>query len=146
MASSRCLLLLLLGLLVFAATAAAEVSLPNNYVLLEPYDDYNEEYIARIANFGYQVYDYAQNPLARGPFLPKLSNKRLIAVGIQFDFGWVRLVRQYCVIIEGDVLTSQLRVMAVARIMFKLNLFSSSTFGDINKRSIKVDEIEYHRI
>ncbi|PKA65061.1 hypothetical protein AXF42_Ash019073 [Apostasia shenzhenica] len=146
MASSRFLLLLLLGLLVFAATAAAEISLPNHYILLKPFDDHDEKIIAGIANFGYQAYDYAQNSLARGLFLPQLIDKHWIAVGLLSDLSRKSLARRFCVIVKGDVFTGQIRVTAVARIKFQLHFSLSLAGWDINKRSIKVDKIEYHHI
>ncbi|PKA65054.1 hypothetical protein AXF42_Ash019066 [Apostasia shenzhenica] len=144
MASSRSLLLLLLHLLVFAATAAAKISFPKKYVSLE--HDYDEDFIEYIAKLGIRAYEYAQDPLARKPFLPQLINKRWIAVGVQLDLNTISLARRFCVIVEGDVFPEHFRLTAVARIRYLLEFFSSSAFGDINKRSIIVDKIEYHHV
>ncbi|PKA65057.1 hypothetical protein AXF42_Ash019070 [Apostasia shenzhenica] len=145
MASSRFLLLLLLGLLVFAATAAAEVKLPINYISVVNFN--NEERLARVANYGYQAYKDARNS-SRGSDLPPLINERWIDVGVQLDPIFI-IARRLCVIFEGNISPRQVppeqfQLKAIVRVKFLEQFGLSLKFRGINQHSIIVDKIEYH--
>ncbi|PKA65047.1 hypothetical protein AXF42_Ash019059 [Apostasia shenzhenica] len=143
--SGRLLLLLLLLLLIFAATTTvATMSLPYDYITAKRL--YDDDTIQGIAETGYEAYrdvkhSYTQKP--RGPtFLPRLTDERWIAVGMQFLRAAPSL--RFCVIFEATVLPTQYRLKAVVQIMFTMRTVPMSAIGQLQEGRIRVNKIEYH--